>query len=85
VANDPVAIGMLVNHYHHGLNGFFQQDHANAIELFTKSVDLGYSKAHSKLGIIYKKVENMKKAKFHFEVAAMAGHDGARCNRKHGV
>ena len=52
MANDPVAIGMLANSYHHRLNGF-QQDHIKAIELFTNSVDLGYSKAHSKLGIIY--------------------------------
>jgi len=36
--NDPVAIGMLANSYHHGLNGF-QQDHIKAIELFTMSVE----------------------------------------------
>jgi TPR repeat protein len=39
---------LLANSYHHGLSGF-QQDHIKAIELFTKSVDLGYSKANSKL------------------------------------
>ena len=82
VVNQSEILGNLNEKQIYCLNGF-QQDHANAIELFTKSVDLGYSKAHSKLGIIYKKVENMKKAKFHFEVAAMAGHDGAICNRKH--
>jgi hypothetical protein len=29
-ANDPISIGVLGNHYHHGLRGF-QQDHAKAL------------------------------------------------------
>ena len=36
---------------------------------------LGYSEAHFQLGI-----GNSKKEKFHCEVAAMAGHEEARCN-----
>ena len=49
------------------------QDHAKAMELLTKSAELGYSKAHSSLGNIYYEGGNMKKAKFHLEAGAMAG------------
>ena len=44
-ANDAGSIFMLAIQYHHGRVGF-QQDHTKAIELFTKSAELGYSKAH---------------------------------------
>jgi len=56
------------------------QDHAKAMELLTKSAELGYSKAHSSLGNIYYEGGDMKKAKFHLEAAAMAGHEAARYN-----
>ena len=44
-ANDAASIFVLAIQYHHGRLGF-QQDHTKAIELFTKSAELGYSKAH---------------------------------------
>jgi TPR repeat protein len=78
-ANDAVAMGMLAAHYNQGLGGV-QQDHIKAIELFTKSAELGCSKAHCSLSDIYRKGGYLKKAKFHFEAAAMAGNEEARCN-----
>ena len=57
-----------------------QEDEEHAIELFTKSVDLGYSKAHCHLAHVYENWGNLKKAKFHLEAAAMAGHEVARHN-----
>jgi len=78
-ANDAVAMGMLAAHYNQGLGGV-QQDHIKAIELFTKSAELGCSKAHGSLSDIYRKGGYLKKAKFHFEAAAMAGNEEARCN-----
>jgi TPR repeat protein len=78
-ANDAASICLLGNFYQHGLRGL-QQDHAKAMELLTKSIDLEYSKAHSKLAGIYHEGGDMKKAKFHYEAAAMAGHEMARSN-----
>jgi TPR repeat protein len=75
-ANDAASICMLADSYYHGLNGF-QQDHARAMELFARAANLGFSKAHNRLGSIYYEGGDMKKKKFHFEAAAMAGHEGA--------
>ena len=71
-ANDPLSIFMLADSYYQGLNGF-QQDHVKALELLTKAANLGCSKAHNNLGVIYEGAGNLKKAKFHVEAAAMAG------------
>jgi TPR repeat protein len=79
VANDAASIYVLAGSYRHGINGV-QQDLARAIELYVRAANLGCSKAHIFLGKIYHEGGNMKKAKFHFEAAAMAGHEGARCN-----
>ena len=79
-ANDAASIYLLADYYNRGLNGF-QQDHAKSTELYTRAADLGYSKAHSNLGVFYyHEGGDLKKAKFHNEAAAMAGHDGARYN-----
>jgi lipopolysaccharide biosynthesis regulator YciM len=78
-ANDPTSICMLAESYYYGLNGI-QQDHAKAMELFTKSAELGLGKAHCNLGLLYHEGGDMKKAKFHLEAAAMAGHETARYN-----
>ena len=78
-ANDPLSIFMLADSYYQGLNGF-QQDHVKALELLTKAANLGCSKAHNNLGVIYEGAGNLKKAKFHVEAAAMAGDEVARCN-----
>jgi TPR repeat protein len=77
-ANDARAIYMLANSYHHGFNGS-QQDHAKAMELYNRAAELGCSKAHFALGRHYDEAGGLKKAKFHYEAAAMAGHEVARC------
>ncbi len=77
--NDAGATFALGNCYHRGEIGL-QQNEEKAIELFTKSADLGYSQAHYNLVDIYDKRGDLKKAKFNFEAAAMAGHDSARNN-----
>jgi tetratricopeptide (TPR) repeat protein len=78
-ANDPTSICTLADSYYHGSSGL-QQDHAKAIELYVRAANLGYSKAHNQLGGIYDEGGNLKKAKFHFEAAAMAGDEVARYN-----
>jgi TPR repeat protein len=70
-------MGMLGSYYNHGQLGL-QQDHNKAIELWTQSADLGCSKEHINLSHEYCDLGDMKKAKFHLEAAAMAGHEGAR-------
>jgi TPR repeat protein len=69
---------MLADCYSRGLRGL-QQDRAKALELYAKSAELGCSKAHYSLGIIYKEGGNSKKTKLHYEAAAMAGDEVARC------
>jgi TPR repeat protein len=71
---------MLADCYSRGLRGL-QQDRAKALELYTKSADIGYCRAHYSLGIIYKEGGggNSKKAKVHYEAAAMAGDEVSRC------
>jgi TPR repeat protein len=76
-ANDPTSTDLLANYYYHGSEGLIQ-DHAKAMELFTRAAKLGFSKAHYNLGLLYHEWGNMKKAKFHNEAAAMAGNEGAR-------
>jgi len=91
-ANDAASINLLAHHYHRGQLGV-QQDHAKAMELYTRAADLGCSKAHqhmadsyheggahNELGNIYYEGGDMKKAKFHFKAAAMAGNEVARYN-----
>jgi hypothetical protein len=78
-ANDAFSICMLGNCYHHGSNGV-QQDQTKAMELYTRSAELGCRKAHSHLGSIYGEGGYLKKARFHWEAVAMAGNEVARCN-----
>jgi TPR repeat protein len=78
-AHDAASICLLANSYHHGLHGI-QQDLTKAIELFTKAAELGFSEAHCLLGNIYHKGGDTKKAKIHYEAAAMAGLEVARYN-----
>jgi len=57
-----------------------QQDRAKALELWKQAVELDSSAAHYNLGVCFDDVGDLKKAKFHYEAAAMAGHEGARLN-----
>ena len=78
-ANDPVTMGMLGNHYEHGLRGL-QQDHAKAMELYARAAELGWGNVHSLLADNYYEGGDLKKAKFQLEAGAMAGHEVARFN-----
>jgi TPR repeat protein len=78
-ANDAASIYVLgSSYYNFGVYGL-QQDYAKSMELYARAADLGSSYAHNNLGVIYEG-SNVKKAKFHFEAAAMAGHEVARLN-----
>jgi TPR repeat protein len=78
-ANDPASIYMLAGFYFNGRVGL-QQDRTKSMELYAQSAELGCSKAHYQLGGLYHEGGYLKKAKFHFEAAAMAGHEVARFN-----
>jgi len=77
-ANDAVATYVLAGWYHHGGHDGLQQDQDKAKELWTHAADLGCSKSHFNLGGTGEGWRHSKKAKFHFEAAAMAGHEDAR-------
>jgi TPR repeat protein len=78
-ANDAGAIYVLGSWYYNGRDGL-QQDRAKGMELLTRAAELGSSKAHSFVGNNYRHGGDMKKAKFHYEAAAMLGCEAARCN-----
>jgi TPR repeat protein len=77
--NDAGAISALADCYYNGKLGSLQ-DQERAIALWKQSAELGSSQAHFQLGTQYDAEGNSKKVKFHYEAAAMAGHEGARCN-----
>ena len=77
--NDAGAMCVLGSNYYHGQLGL-QQDLAKGVELWTQAAKLDSSRSHFSLGRIYDAGGDLKKAKFHYEVAAMAGHDDARYN-----
>jgi hypothetical protein len=76
-ANDAASICLLAQGYYCGDIGG-QPDRTKAKELYGRAADLGYGKAHYNLADIYKEGGDLKKAKFHFEAAAMAGDEVAR-------
>jgi hypothetical protein len=78
-ANDAGAIFELGVWYDKGGEGVLQ-DRAKSRELVTRASVLGSSKANYFLGQTYRKEGDLKKAKFYYEAAAMAGHELARCN-----
>ena len=78
-ANDAGATCLLGSYYSHGQIGL-QQDLVKGVKLWTQAAELGSSKAHFFLGKHYFKGGDLKKAKFHYEAAAIAGHEVARCN-----
>jgi TPR repeat protein len=50
------------------------------MELYVRAAELGCRDAHCNLGMLYHEGGNLKKAKFHYEAAAMAGHEVSRYN-----
>ena len=69
--NDAAAKFVLGSHYYRGLGGL-QQDHAKAMELYSRAAELGCSASHNNLAGVYHERGDMKKA--------MAGHEVARNN-----
>jgi TPR repeat protein len=78
-ANDACAIYLLGSYYTHGQLGL-QQDLAKGVELLTQAAKLGSSQAHYHLGNKHRQRGDLKKAKFHYGAAAMAGYETARFN-----
>ena len=83
--NDPVAAYYFGCKYHKGTMGL-PQDSRRALELFRQAVQLGHTDAHFTIGEYYlrgnKEVggKDMKKAKYHWELAAIGGHASSRHN-----
>jgi TPR repeat protein len=77
--NDAGAMHLLAGYHNQGIFGLLQ-DRTKAISLWKQASELGSSRSHFYLGSIYHDGGDMSKAKFHFEAAAMAGHEVARCN-----
>ena len=75
-ANDPAALR------HMGTKCHDEGDYEGTFEYFTKAAELGDIEAHYKLGVRYWQGEgvekNEEKAVYHFEIAAIGGHPGAR-------
>jgi hypothetical protein len=79
-AQDAGAMNQLAQNYYFG-GSDLQQDPAKAMELWKQAVALGSSQAHFYLAEAYHHdLEDLKKAQFHYEAAAVAGHEVARCN-----
>ena len=77
--NDAHSIYILGSYYSYGRLGL-QPDPTKAIGLLTRAAELGDSEAHNQLGSEYREGGYLKKAKFHYKAAAMAGHEMARYN-----
>ena len=77
-ANDAGATYVLGSYHYHGQYGL-HQDEKKSVELWTQAAKLGSKQAYHNLGNFYEGGD-LKKAKFHYEAAAMAGHEKARFN-----
>ncbi len=77
-ANDPAALR------HMGARLYRDGDVDKAIEYWTKAAELGDFDSHHQLGLMYRKGggvrEDERKAIYHYEKAAIAGHPEARTN-----
>jgi hypothetical protein len=76
-ANDPAAMFQM------GRKRYIEGDYETALDFFTKAAELGNAGAHHNLSVMYRKgarVEKEEKVVYHFEIAAIGGHPGARCN-----
>jgi len=80
-ANDAEAFAVLGEFYRHGRMGL-QEDRQKAFDLWTRSAELGSISGHSRLGVSYYYgigiPKDVKRAKHHWEIAAMGGYVRAR-------
>ena len=77
--NDAGAIYVLGSYYFQGKGGL-KHDQEKAKELWTRAAALGSSVAHFAMGLYSCEGWDSKESKFHYEAAAMTGHENARCN-----
>ena len=61
-------------------DGGLLQDQAKALELYARAAELGSCRAYFSLSTEYDLGGDLKKARFHYGAAAMAGHEAARYN-----
>ena len=77
-ANDPVAMCQM------GSKRYYEGDYNSAFEYWTKAAALGDAEAHHQLSVTYRNglgvEKDEKKALYHTEQAAIAGHPQARHN-----
>ena len=77
-ANDPVALRET------GTKGFHEGDYDTAFKYLSRAAELGDVDAHAKLGMMYEMgrgvEEDVEKAVYHDEKAAIGGHPQARYN-----
>jgi len=81
--NDPIAIYKQGCYYQVGANGY-PQDYTKALELWHRAAELGHATTYNNIGVSYENgigVEvDEKKAKHHYELAAVGGDEVARNN-----
>ena len=58
-ANDAALIYLLATHYYHGVRGL-QQYHTKAMELYARAAELGNTKAHNNLAVVYRQRGDLK-------------------------
>jgi len=79
--NDHDAFSYMACMYGLGASGL-PQDGPKAVKLFEKAIELGSVVAHNHLGHMYDKgdvlKEDKKKAKYHYELAAIGGSEESR-------
>jgi len=79
--NDAYAFYQLGDQYYNGRCGL-PQHLSKACELWKQAAELGSIQAHCGLGDAYMRgagvEQDVKKARYHFEIAAMGGHENAR-------
>ena len=82
VNNDPEAFNTMGCHYEFGFLNLIPQDYTKARENWSKAASLGSILAHRNIGYLYYEgtgvEKNLKKAIYHFEQAAMGGHEVCR-------
>jgi len=82
--DDHEAFNTMGCHYHEGFLNLIPQDHAKAREMWYKAANLGSILAHRNIAARYAEGEGVekdnKKAIYHWNFAAMGGHEVCRHN-----